>query len=96
MMQIDYVKISCKKDVHIYCTNFTKEMERNSPEKFSRQKIRDGKPLQEHSKLEKPQSLLNIAVTFVVASGLLASVMSTLAKVVLADSPSPFQIIMVT
>jgi hypothetical protein len=37
-MQIDYVKISCKKDVHIYCTNFAKEMERNSHEITSRRK----------------------------------------------------------
>jgi hypothetical protein len=37
-MQIDYVKISCKKDVHIYCTNFAKEMEWNSNETTSRQK----------------------------------------------------------
>jgi hypothetical protein len=35
MMQIDYVKISCKKDVYIYCTNFAKEMERNSHETTS-------------------------------------------------------------
>jgi hypothetical protein len=29
IMQIDYVKISCKEDVHICCTNFAKKMERN-------------------------------------------------------------------
>jgi hypothetical protein len=28
-MQIDYVKISCKEDVHICHTNFAKQMERN-------------------------------------------------------------------
>jgi hypothetical protein len=28
-MQIDYVKISCKEDVHICCTNFAKRMEEN-------------------------------------------------------------------
>jgi hypothetical protein len=27
-MQIDYVKISCKEDVHICRTNFAKQMER--------------------------------------------------------------------
>jgi hypothetical protein len=37
-MQINYVKISCKKNVHIYCTNFAKEMEQNSHETTSRQK----------------------------------------------------------
>jgi hypothetical protein len=35
IMQIDYVKISCKKDFHIYCTNFAKEMEQNSHETTS-------------------------------------------------------------
>jgi hypothetical protein len=35
MMQIDYVMISCKEDVHIYCTNFAKKMERNSHETTS-------------------------------------------------------------
>jgi hypothetical protein len=34
-MQIDYIKISCKKDVHICCTNFAKEMKRNSHETTS-------------------------------------------------------------
>jgi hypothetical protein len=29
-MQIDYVKVSCKEDVHVCCTNFAKKMERNS------------------------------------------------------------------
>jgi hypothetical protein len=29
-MQIDYVKISYKEDVHICCTNFAKKMEQNS------------------------------------------------------------------
>jgi hypothetical protein len=28
-MQIDYVKISCKEDVHICRTNFAKQIERN-------------------------------------------------------------------
>jgi hypothetical protein len=28
-MQIDYVKISCKEDVHICHTNFAKKIERN-------------------------------------------------------------------
>jgi hypothetical protein len=37
-MQIDYVKISCKKDVHICHTNFAKKMERNLPETTSRWK----------------------------------------------------------
>jgi hypothetical protein len=27
LMQIDYLKISCKEDVHICCTNFAKRME---------------------------------------------------------------------
>jgi hypothetical protein len=35
MMQIDYVKISCKKDVHICCTNFAKTMEQNLHETIS-------------------------------------------------------------
>jgi hypothetical protein len=34
-MQIDYVKISCEKDVHIYYTDFVKEMERNLHETTS-------------------------------------------------------------
>jgi hypothetical protein len=34
-MQIDYVKISCKEDVHIYDTNFAKKMERNLHERTS-------------------------------------------------------------
>jgi hypothetical protein len=29
IMQIDYMKISCKEDVHICHTNFAKQMERN-------------------------------------------------------------------
>jgi hypothetical protein len=33
IMQIDYVKISCKEDVHICHTNFAKKMERNSHER---------------------------------------------------------------
>jgi hypothetical protein len=37
-MQIDYVKISCKEDVHICCTNFVKQMERNLHETTSRWK----------------------------------------------------------
>jgi hypothetical protein len=36
MMQIDYVKISCKEDVHICCTNFAKRMEQNLHETTSR------------------------------------------------------------
>jgi hypothetical protein len=35
IMQIDYVKISCKEDVHICCTNFAKQMERNLHETTS-------------------------------------------------------------
>ena len=38
-MQIDYIKISCKEDVHICCTNFAKEMEWNSHERTSRWKM---------------------------------------------------------
>jgi hypothetical protein len=38
IMQIDYVKISCKEDVHIYHTNFAKKMERNLHEITSRWK----------------------------------------------------------
>jgi hypothetical protein len=34
-MQIDYVKISCKEDVHICRTNFAKKMEQNSHERTS-------------------------------------------------------------
>jgi hypothetical protein len=30
IMQIDYVKISCKEDVHICHANFTKKLEQNS------------------------------------------------------------------
>jgi hypothetical protein len=37
-MQIDYVKISCKEDVHICCTNFAKQMERNLHETTSQWK----------------------------------------------------------
>jgi hypothetical protein len=29
VMQIDYVKTSCKEDVHIYHADFAKKMERN-------------------------------------------------------------------
>ena len=29
IIQIDYVKVSCKEDVHICHTNFKKQMERN-------------------------------------------------------------------
>jgi hypothetical protein len=35
IIQIDYVKISCKEDVHICRTNFTKQMERNLHETTS-------------------------------------------------------------
>jgi hypothetical protein len=35
IMQIDYVKISCKKNVHICCTNFVKKMEQNLHEATS-------------------------------------------------------------
>jgi hypothetical protein len=34
-MQIDYVKISCKEDVHICRTNFAKKMEQNSHKKLA-------------------------------------------------------------
>jgi hypothetical protein len=37
-MQIDYVKISCKEDVHICRTNFAKKMEQNSHETISQWK----------------------------------------------------------
>jgi hypothetical protein len=37
-MQIDYVKISCKEDVHICHTNFAKKMEQNSCETTSQWK----------------------------------------------------------
>jgi hypothetical protein len=37
-MQIDYVKISCKEDVHICRTNFAKQMEQNLHETSSRWK----------------------------------------------------------
>jgi hypothetical protein len=35
IMQIDYMKISCKEDVHICCTNFAKQMEKNLHETTS-------------------------------------------------------------
>jgi hypothetical protein len=35
IMQIDYVKILCKEDVHICCTNFAKKMELNLHERIS-------------------------------------------------------------
>jgi hypothetical protein len=38
IMQIDYVKILCKEDVHICSTNFAKQMERNLHETISRWK----------------------------------------------------------
>jgi hypothetical protein len=38
IMQIDYMKISCKEDVHICRTNFTKKMERNLHETTSQWK----------------------------------------------------------
>jgi hypothetical protein len=38
IMKIDYVKISCKEDVHICHTNFAKEMEQNLHETTSRWK----------------------------------------------------------
>jgi hypothetical protein len=38
IMQIDYMKISCKEDVHICRTNFVKQMERNLHETTSRWK----------------------------------------------------------
>jgi hypothetical protein len=37
-MQIDYVKISCKEDVQICCTNVAKQMEQNLHETTSRWK----------------------------------------------------------
>jgi hypothetical protein len=37
-MQIDYMKISCKEDVHIRQTNFAKKMERNLHETTNRWK----------------------------------------------------------
>jgi hypothetical protein len=39
IMQIDYVKISSKEDVHISRTNFGKKMERNLHERTSRWKM---------------------------------------------------------
>jgi hypothetical protein len=33
------VKISYKEDIHIFCTNFAKKMERNSHERTSRWKM---------------------------------------------------------
>ena len=39
IMQIDYVKISCKEDVHICRTNFAKNMEQNLYERTSQQKM---------------------------------------------------------
>jgi hypothetical protein len=57
IMQIDYVKISCKEDVHICYTNFAKKMERNLHETTSWWKtyekrlfsedleVQDGRPL---------------------------------------------------
>jgi hypothetical protein len=38
IMQIDYVKISCKEDDHICRTNFAKKMKRNSHETTSQWK----------------------------------------------------------
>ena len=38
IMQIDYVKILCEKDVHICHTNFEKKMEQNLYETTSRWK----------------------------------------------------------
>jgi hypothetical protein len=38
MMQIDYMKISYKEDVHICCTNFVKKIERNLYETINRWK----------------------------------------------------------
>jgi hypothetical protein len=37
-MQIDYVKISCKEDIHICRTNFAKQIEQNLDETTSRSK----------------------------------------------------------
>jgi hypothetical protein len=39
IIQIDYVKISCKEDVHICGTNFAKKKERNSHERTGRWKM---------------------------------------------------------
>jgi hypothetical protein len=39
IMQINYVKISCKEDVHICRTNFTKQMEWNSHERTNQWKM---------------------------------------------------------
>jgi hypothetical protein len=39
IMQIDYVKISCKEDVHICCTYFAKKIEQNSHETISQWKM---------------------------------------------------------
>jgi hypothetical protein len=38
VMQIDYVKISCKEDVHICRTNFAKQMEQNLHETLAGRK----------------------------------------------------------
>jgi hypothetical protein len=38
IMQIDYMKVSCKGDFHICCTNFEKKMEQNLHETISRWK----------------------------------------------------------
>jgi hypothetical protein len=40
-MQIDYVKISYKEDIHICCTNSAKKMEKNLHETISRWKTNE-------------------------------------------------------
>jgi hypothetical protein len=47
IMQIDYVKISCKEDVHICHTNFAKQIERNLHETTSRWKTYGKRPFSE-------------------------------------------------
>jgi hypothetical protein len=59
-MQIDYVKISCKKDFHIYYTNFTKEMDQNSHETTSQQKTYGKRLFSEDLEV---QDVLNINAT---------------------------------
>jgi hypothetical protein len=69
IMQIDYVKISCKEDVHICCTNFAKEMKQNLHETTCRRKTYGKQPRTLKFEMElnskpSPRALINFGKFF--------------------------------
>jgi hypothetical protein len=64
IMQLDYIKISCKENVHICCTNFAKILEQNLHEITSPWKTYGKRLFSEDLKVQDVQRINKILIIF--------------------------------